>query len=70
MTRTDLGIVSTPGTCSGEPRIKGTRVTVRKVVERFMAGEPFVSIAIDYRLPLSSVEDAVRYQARENRRRR
>jgi len=64
-----LSIVQTPGTCSGEPRISGTRITVRNVVRFFMTGSSFAEIARQYDLPVEAVEDAVRYAMKKWRRR-
>jgi len=64
-----LPIVCTPGTCSGEPRVSGTRVTVRNIVHFFMGGGSFEEIAKHYDLPVEAVEDAVRYALNRWRRR-
>lgn len=54
-------IVSTPGTCSGEPRLAGTRICVSTLVERFMGGESFEAVARDYELEVADVEAAIRW---------
>lgn len=40
-------IVLTPGTCGGRPRIDGTRMTVRAVLE-YMAGGDSIDTLIEY----------------------
>lgn len=54
-------IVATPGTCGGAPRVRGSRVTVREIVRRFMAGESMNVIAYRFSMAPEDVTDAVRY---------
>jgi uncharacterized protein (DUF433 family) len=62
-----LTIVRTPGICSGEPRVSGTRITVRNIVRFFMAGGSFAEIATQYDLPIEAVEEAVRHHMNARR---
>jgi uncharacterized protein (DUF433 family) len=63
-------IVATPGTCSGQPRIDGTRIPTKLVRDRFMAGESIASIAADYDLPTDVIDAALRFEMLPRWRRR
>jgi uncharacterized protein (DUF433 family) len=61
-------IVSTPGICSGSPRIRGTRVSVHKIVVAFMDGWSWTYIAHRYGITVDEATAAIRYQMRTQRR--
>jgi uncharacterized protein (DUF433 family) len=46
----------------GRPVVKGTRVPTVELANRFSAGEPIESLAMDLDLPAPLIEDAIRYQ--------
>lgn len=60
-------IVRTPGTCGGAPRVRGRRVTVREIVQRFLAGEAMNAIAYRLSLANADVDDAIRYHMNHSR---
>jgi uncharacterized protein (DUF433 family) len=64
-----LSIVCTPGTCSGDPRVEGTRITVRNIVRSFLDGDSHQQIAEAYDLDVGSVENAIRYHMNARRKR-
>lgn len=53
-------IVITPEIAFGRPVVKGTRISTQMLVERFLAGDSVSTLAEDYDLNLSLVEEAVR----------
>lgn len=54
-------IVHTSGTCGGEPRIDGTRLTVRVLSEFHRQGESAESLSVAYTIPLWKVKQALDY---------
>lgn len=54
-------IVKTPGTCGGEPRINGTRISVRVIADTHWQGASIETIADIYDLKLWQVEQAIDY---------
>lgn len=59
-------IVATPGTCGGVPRLDGTRIPARLIVEELRGGTPEPEIMEAYpSLPPDGI-DAVRLWAHEN----
>ena len=56
----DRGVVIDPHFAAGRPVIEGTRTTVRAIRERWQAGETIRTLARDYGLTTSTVEDALR----------
>lgn len=65
-----LGIVATPGTLFGEPRIDGRHIPVDMLNVRFQAGESLAELAQDYDLTVLQVENAVRFRLLPRRKRR
>jgi uncharacterized protein (DUF433 family) len=53
-------IVVDPHFAAGRPIIKGTRISIRDLKQRWDAGESFDALARDYDLQTSVVEDAIR----------
>jgi uncharacterized protein (DUF433 family) len=54
-------IVTTPGICGGEPRITGTRLSVRILADLYWQGEAVESIAAIYEIAQWEVERALDY---------
>ena len=63
------GIVATPGTCSGEPRIARTRVRARTIVSAFRRGWTVERIGAEFLLSSNEVEAALRWGLQAARRR-
>lgn len=53
-------IIMTPEIAFGRPVVKGTRLSARMLAERFAAGDSVSTLADDYNLNLTLVEEAVR----------
>jgi len=53
-------IIMTPEIAFGRPVIKGTRISVQMLSERFSAGDSITTLADDYNLNLTLIEEAVR----------
>lgn len=55
-------IVETPGTCGGKPRIDGTRITVKLIMEYINAGYTIKTIVNLYpHITEKDVEDCIKY---------
>ncbi len=55
-------VVRTPGVCSGRPRIRGSRISVRTVATLHLAGESAREIAETYsQVGLAAIHDAISY---------
>ena len=58
----DALIVKTPGTCAGLPRIDGTRITVKLIVQEMRGGWKPADIVLAHpHLTLAQVEAALAY---------
>lgn len=57
-------VVIDPEVAFGRPVLKDTRIPTALVAERHAAGEAPETLAIDYDLPLESVNEAIRYEQR------
>ena len=55
-------VVHTDGVCGGRARIRGTRISVRTLVELLLRGEPFEEIAATYHhVEPAALQDAIGY---------
>lgn len=54
-------IVSSPFTCWGAPRIRGTRVTVDAIYDLYGSGESIRAVAEWYDITRAQVRAAIRY---------
>ena len=55
-------IVQTPGTCGGKPRIDGTRITVKLIMQYVNTGHPTKRIAELYpHITEQDIEDCIKY---------
>ncbi len=55
-------VIIDPRIAFGRPVIAGTRISTATVVERWIAGESFGTLAEDYGRPQSDIEEAIRWQ--------
>jgi len=53
-------VVMTPEVAFGRPIVAGTRISTQMLAERFLAGDSLTTLADDYDLKLTQVEEAVR----------
>jgi len=53
-------IIMTPEVAFGRPVVAGTRISTQMLIERFLAGDSVKTLADDYELKLTLVEEAVR----------
>jgi uncharacterized protein (DUF433 family) len=56
-------IVMNPAVSFGRPVITGTGIPALSVYERYKAGDSVAELALDYRLEVSAIEEAIRCQA-------
>jgi uncharacterized protein (DUF433 family) len=56
-------VVMNPAVSFGQPVIAGTGVPVSSVYERYKAGDSVADLALDYRLEISAIEEAIRCEA-------
>ena len=61
-------IVSSPDIRFGQPTVAGTAITCAIVYERFQAGDSVAELAVDYDLPASDIEAAIRFESAVNSR--
>jgi len=56
-------VVMNPVISFGRPVITGTGINVSSIYERYRAGDSVADLALDYRLEISAIEEAIRCEA-------